>query len=593
MDLTTTLLPYATAFGLAILHSLWIGALLYTSVRALLPLLPGPVARHHLAYGALLLLAGGFAAAFYLNYDASPACENLAAVAILPFSGTELQLPVLAVAPELSWTEWLQQSLPDLAPWLSLAYLVGLLPAAVLLLRDQERVWELRRNGLSALPASWAVSLGEELARHPATRRVKCYLSARAGEVMTLGFWHPVVVFPVALVNELTPEMARTILLHELAHLRHYDHWLNYPQQILRTFFFYHPAAYALCQLIDREREHRCDDYVTGCCGDRRTYATALVTVARSSHIPPNNLVMSATKTPFSSRIQRLFIGDDRRKDGRFAFSVLLVLLIGAGHLSFTYLGADASAGDCLGEQKTTLAAPVITETPAPKPCSPIPPCSDAPQPPASDNVQALAAYERAVERYVEVQEKISSTRQERRARAITPIAALPVTQVKKPCPQRRALPQVRVDTLPPAKSDQIKISPSGTDIAFYIDGVRLEPGMGLDVIAPKDIKAISVFKTEEEFAVRNLVGYNGIIDITTKDGNWSASLLKQDKHLTFDKMANNVFYVNDKKTSLRKVRKIMVKNVERIASFKGPEQAAKFGHPNKDGVVKIYLKQE
>ncbi|MEL7163534.1 MAG: M56 family metallopeptidase, partial [Bacteroidota bacterium] len=358
--------------------------------RALLPLLSGPAARHHLAYGALLLLAGGFAVAFYLNYDASPACENLATVAVLPFTGTELQLPVLALAaaPELTWTEWFQQRLPDFAPWLSLAYLLGLLPAAVLLMRDQERVWELRRTGLSTLPASWAASLGEELARHPATRRVKCYLSARAGEVMTLGFWSPVIVFPVALASKLTPEMARTILLHELAHLRHYDHWLNYPQQLLKTFFFYHPAAYALCKLIDREREHRCDDYVAGRCGDRRTYATALVTVARTSHIPPNNLVMSATKTHFSTRIQRLFLGDDRRKDGRFAFSALLVILLGAGHFSFTYLGADAGAVDCLGEEKTALAAPVVAETPAPKACDPTPPCSDAPRPPASDNVQ-------------------------------------------------------------------------------------------------------------------------------------------------------------------------------------------------------------
>ncbi|MEM9929045.1 MAG: M56 family metallopeptidase, partial [Bacteroidota bacterium] len=436
MDLTS-LLPIATAFGLALMHSLWIGAVLYVGVRALLPLLPGPNARHNLAYGALVGLAAAFIYTVYLVYDPNPVCENVVA-GQLPLAGDN-------GTGAASWTEWINVQLPTWAPWLSAAYLLGLLPAFFLLVRDQGRVLTLRNSGLSELPGSWGDQLEELLADHPLTRRVKCYLSDQVGEVMTLGFWSPIIVFPVALVNELTPAMAQTILLHEIAHLRHYDHWLNYPQQVIRAFFFFHPAAHALCQLIDREREHRCDDWVASRCCDRRTYATALVTVARTSHIPPNNLVMSATKTPFSQRIQRLFQGDNTRSDRNFAFSMLLVVLLSVAHIGYMNLGADAGAMDCLEEQNklASLAALdfplvplraqaedytssyrlskrnpnftwVVTEPSYPKKPAPCGtrlsvdqlPYIAAPEAPESSNPQAMEAYERARLKYEEMREK-------------------------------------------------------------------------------------------------------------------------------------------------------------------------------------------
>jgi beta-lactamase regulating signal transducer with metallopeptidase domain len=443
MELTTTLLPFATAFGLALLHSLWIGAVLYVGVKALFPLLSSPAARHNISYGALLALTAAFGLTFYFVYDPEPVCKNLLA------SGQSLSgLQLLASAKEadIGWSEWLQREVPGIAPWLSVIYLAGLIPAIFFLVRDQERVLHMKNDGLSALPNSWAARLGDELNRHLATRRVRCYLSDRVGEVMTLGFWSPVIVFPVALVNELTPEMAHTILLHEIAHLRNYDQWLNYPQQFIRAFFFFHPAVHALCRLIDQEREHRCDDWVAARCEDRRTYASALVTVARSSHIPPNNLVMSATKTPFSQRIQRLFLGEDNQADRNFAFSMLLVVLLGAAHLSYANWGADAGAANCLEEQEMenaelTAQLPLlllrqstsahteyrlsklnpsgnyrwmVTEQSEAALNTPCPtrktidqlPYIAAPEPPESSNPRAQEQYERAQRKYEAMQEQ-------------------------------------------------------------------------------------------------------------------------------------------------------------------------------------------
>jgi hypothetical protein len=450
--------------------------------------------------------------------------------------------------------------LPAYAPWLSAFYLVGLLPALVLLFRDQDRVQALATSGVSELPGSWAEQLGDELARHPATRRVRCFLSERAGEVMTLGFWNPVIVFPVALVNELSPEMARTILLHEIAHLRHYDHWLNYPQQFIRTFFFFHPAVHALCRLIDREREHRCDDWVAARCIDRRTYATALVTVARSSHIPPNHLVMSATKTPFSARIQRLFLGEDRQKDGRFIFTVLLAVLLGAAHLSFASLSEDAGAVNCLEEQNKAQNAAFVEQVailrneasavpteyrlsklnldenrrwavtdPASdllsKPCPTRIQVADlpyiaAPEPPASTNPRAMERYEKARRKYADMrslptpkhmglsQNAIVSPLP---CRKITPLEILPI----RPKICSKNFPKV-ISTAAITLTPTYSTPPS--KIAVFIDGARAEaePAEQLD---PALIESVTVIKGGIKLSNMHLEGFTGAIMITTKDG--------------------------------------------------------------------------
>ena len=560
--LTSTLLPFAIALGFALLHSLWIGTVLFVLVRALLPLLGDPAVRHHLAYGALLATFTGFTFSFYYVYDPAPVCENLLA----GLSPGEIALALLAENEPRGWLEAVRLQLPAIAPWLAACYLFGLVPALMLLLRDQRRGQRLGSEGITDLPAGWAPRLAEMLSEHPATRRVRCYLSDRAGEVMTLGFWNPVIVFPVALVNQLTPEMAHTILLHEIAHLRHYDHWLNYPQQILRTFFFFHPAVHALCRLIDREREHRCDDWVAARCDDRRTYAAALVTVARSAHLPANQLAMSATKTPFSARIQRLFLGDDRRKEGKFAFFTLLAFLLCVGQMGYNQLGADAGAADCLEEQSIRSAKPESPDAerrspprtkpddkflatitaPAPSPCpdrlrAKDLPCVTAPEPPASTHPRALESYDRALRKYDIIRSADTYDK------AITPIwnkdpmlsetgeqadrptpcrqriscaPQAPASPVETERPGRRAKKRTCVTTgpvfsvIPTREAATLKCK----KLAYFIDGKRTE-AEDLNLIDPEAITSVEVVRNTAALKALGVGCFDGALIIAFKGG--------------------------------------------------------------------------
>lgn len=513
MDVTT-LLPFATAFGFALFHSLWMGALLYVLVRTIAPLLPNTTSRYALAYLALWALFVGVGYAFYDGYYVASICENVLVQAQPTGSNAILGVTQLSQVGSTGLSEWLS----PVAPWFSLLYALGLVPACCLLFRAQARINRLKHEGLRDLPAEWTHGLDELLAAHPLTRSVKVALSAYASEVMTLGFWSPVIVFPIALANNLSPAMARTLLMHEIAHIRRMDHLLNYPQQIIRVLFFYHPAVHALCRFIDREREHRCDDWVTNQGQDRQVYASALVTVARHFNTlstSQNPLAMSATKTPFASRIHRLFSAEKTPKSGQFALSVLVFALLGIGHFSYSEAGAAAGAEVCWDEKSEVVLYQAIPPEPLLKLPEPI--------------LEEAAPPTLVVE--PEVNEPIQK---------LTPAPAPPISLSTFPAPAPAAAPLLTsfsLDTIAPEefkitdedrRTQHVDASEKGPlaerkvdflqeeGLAVRING-KLSSPAGLKALDPDKIGSMKVYKGAEKVEEFGLHGYTSLIDIYTK----------------------------------------------------------------------------
>ena len=324
-----------TALGMGLLHSLWIGLLAYLGVRLLSPLLSSAGARYRLAYGGLWFVVLSSVAAGWLSYGEPSVCDRFVDAGALVIAQWNAGVPDAGL--------FVTYLAPAAAPYLLLAYALSLPLVLLGFYRDYHRSRFLARRGLTPAPAAWTTGL----------TTAPCFLSDHAGEVMTVGLRRPVVLFPRALANQLTPDEARSILLHELGHLRHADHWLNHPQQLLRRLAWFHPAVAALSRLADREREYRCDDFVTARTADRRTYATALLTVAGYRHQPANALLLAATKTAFTRRIHRLFAPDSPAPTRRGGFSLLFALTLGLVLAGNLYL--EPVATDCPGTDTAAL----------------------------------------------------------------------------------------------------------------------------------------------------------------------------------------------------------------------------------------------
>ncbi len=93
-------------------------------------------------------------------------------------------------------------------------------------------------------------------------RKVTLWLSNTINVPVTFGFLKPIIVLPVALVNQLTIQQAETLILHELTHIKANDYLLNWFLIIAENIFFFNPFILTLCKKIRLEREKYCDSNV-------------------------------------------------------------------------------------------------------------------------------------------------------------------------------------------------------------------------------------------------------------------------------------------------------------------------------------------
>jgi beta-lactamase regulating signal transducer with metallopeptidase domain len=147
------------------------------------------------------------------------------------------------------------------------------------------RLWASVQQMRSLLRNSTTIELGEEmqsmLAR-PGSRPVEVRLSDAVDAPSVIGFFHPAVVVPRSLWNQLTPAELQQVILHEVAHLDRGDDWTNLLQKLLRALSPLNPALFWVERNLCLERERACDDAVLDAAGNPRAYASCLTKLAES-----------------------------------------------------------------------------------------------------------------------------------------------------------------------------------------------------------------------------------------------------------------------------------------------------------------------
>jgi beta-lactamase regulating signal transducer with metallopeptidase domain len=107
-------------------------------------------------------------------------------------------------------------------------------------------------------------------------RPVRLLISNSVPMPVAIGFQHPAVVLPEALLAHLTAAELDHVLLHELAHIARRDDWTNLLARLAWAVLALHPVAACVLRQIDRQRELACDDWVVAATGAARPYAASL-----------------------------------------------------------------------------------------------------------------------------------------------------------------------------------------------------------------------------------------------------------------------------------------------------------------------------
>ena len=295
------------AAGFTLVHSLWQGALVAVGASLLLGLLHRHRAavRYRVLLGALTLVVG-FAAVTFGSYcySRTPATSSpttilaatLPAVAATHGGSASSTAPPYAGAAEQVFAvgaTYVECHLPLLVG----AWSLGILAMTLRLLAGLAYVRRLRGYRVAALPATWQQRVDELGAKAGLTRRIQVLASALVPSPVVVGFLKPVILLPVSAATGLSPRELEMILAHEVAHVLRQDYLVNLLQALAEVVFFYHPAVWFLSAGLRTEREHCCDDVATQLCGDPRTLAQALSSLAElaytEAHTP--RLVLAAT----------------------------------------------------------------------------------------------------------------------------------------------------------------------------------------------------------------------------------------------------------------------------------------------------------
>ena len=313
--------PLLRTIGLALVHSLWQGALIVIVLATMLAFMTHASARHRyllLVTGLVLHVAAPVATVTWLLR--APVRATLAS----PFVSISTPRPALsreAVSPtplggERASTSRVESLRTALTPEAIRLRLDALLPFVVALWLVGVVV------GTARLFGAWLLLrrfIARSTVASPALQARVRALAQRVGGVrharilttsalrgpFTTGSFRPVIVLPLSMLTGLDQASIDAIIVHELAHVRRWDYAITLLQAAAMTVLFHHPASWWLDRRIRVEREYCCDDLVVATSHDRVAYARALANLETLAGSAPA-LALSALDGSLVDRVERL-----------------------------------------------------------------------------------------------------------------------------------------------------------------------------------------------------------------------------------------------------------------------------------------------
>jgi beta-lactamase regulating signal transducer with metallopeptidase domain len=221
--------------------------------------------------------------------------------------------------------------LPSILTAASIAYLCLLIVPAYKIIRNWRFLQTLRKKGLEKISFRHRIFV-QNIAAHLGIKKpVKVYISRLITSPVTIGFLKPVILIPIAALNNLSLVQIEAVLLHELSHIRRHDYLINLMLVIIHMLLYFNPFVKFFIKRLEIERENCCDEMVLQFEYDRISYASALLQLEKNSQTIQMAMAI-ADKNYLLHRIQKI-VGMQKKpsfKTSHFAggFAGLLLLLV-------------------------------------------------------------------------------------------------------------------------------------------------------------------------------------------------------------------------------------------------------------------------
>lgn len=132
------------------------------------------------------------------------------------------------------------------------------------------------------------------LPNYSSSRKVKLGISSSIETPISLGWIEPIILLPIALVNQLSIKEIESIILHEWAHILRNDYLLNLMTSFVQLVLFFNPFIYLFNKEISLQREIACDSFVLSASVEKLDYLNTLYKMAAG--IRAKDLAIQNTK---------------------------------------------------------------------------------------------------------------------------------------------------------------------------------------------------------------------------------------------------------------------------------------------------------
>ncbi len=211
-------------------------------------------------------------------------------------------------------------------PYLSVGYLCLLVLLSLRLINSYRFIYFIKNSGLQKPAAEWKLFTENAARQIGIARNIKLWISTYVDVPATIGFFKPVILIPVATINNLSPDQLEAIILHELAHIHRNDYVINLIISVIETVLFFNPFMLLLSKIIKKERENYCDDFVIQYQYDPHTYASALLSLEKYRNVTMRLAVSSTSgKKQLLHRVKRIM---EVKKQSNFNYGQKLLAMI-------------------------------------------------------------------------------------------------------------------------------------------------------------------------------------------------------------------------------------------------------------------------
>ena len=313
-----------------LIHSLWQGLLLtiLTGIVLVYTKKAAATVRYNLLSGLYFLFLAGCALTLILEWYSSGNGE-VSGQSPAAFSESRLS----------SFIATLNDYLSDHASLIVMGWCFIFLFKCVRITASIVYTQRIRNYGVSQPPLYWKDKVQSFCAALQIKRTVQLLESRLVKMPLVTGHWKPVIFIPLGLLTNLPEGEIEAVLLHELAHIRRNDYFMNFGQHIGESIFFFNPGLLWISSLLREERENCCDDMAIDRTRNKQEFVRALI------HFREHNLRLAGVALTFPAgknqllhRVMRIVENKNKslNKAERIfflaSFFIISLLLVAATH---------------------------------------------------------------------------------------------------------------------------------------------------------------------------------------------------------------------------------------------------------------------